>query len=90
MPGWTFQSLIDDRQRIEAYCDDCRFHKRLDLEAMKQHFGPDHPAMAWDLKRILHCPKCGSKNTAFIYGYDSGKPQMIETWGTPSATTPKR
>jgi len=74
---WTFASLIAASMRVEAYCDDCRFHKQLDLAALGDRLGPDHPAMAGDLKTLLHCPKCGSKQTSFIYSRDSGRPELI-------------
>ena len=74
---WTFASLIDGSMQVEANCDDCRFHKRVDLAALRDRLGPDHPAMAGDLKKLLICPQCRSKRISFIYSPDSGRDEMI-------------
>jgi hypothetical protein len=63
---------------VYAYCDDCRFHKPLDLPALAGRLGNDHRAMSPDLRKVLVCPKCGSRRTSFIYSPDRGAPELIE------------
>lgn len=61
--GWTFQSLIDGKMTVTAYCHDaiCNGHSRLPLEKLRDKYGPDAPAMAADLVDRLKCSKCGGK-----------------------------
>jgi hypothetical protein len=74
---------------VHAYCDDCRFHKPLDLPALAEQIGADHRAMSPDLRKVLVCPKCGSKRTSFIYSPNRGQPQIIEgAWSGPPRTGP--
>ena len=75
MPNWTFQSLIDHGMHIEAYCQSsaCNHHSSIDLEMLRDRFGPDAPAMAHDLKPRLKCAKCGGKNIGLIYSPDTSK-----------------
>ena len=89
MNVWTFASLIEARMSVHAYCDDCRFHKPLDLAALAERIGSDRPAMSPDLRSVLVCPKCGSKRTSFIYSPGRGDLQMIEgAWSGPPRTGP--
>ena len=48
--GWTFQSLIDAKMTVTAYCHNSACHHRqpLDLAKLRDRFGPDAPAMADD------------------------------------------
>jgi hypothetical protein len=71
--GWTYQSLIDGRMTVTAHCEVCNHHKVLPLEALCDRFGPDAPAMEWDIRPILRCQNCGSKNVGTIYAPDAEK-----------------
>jgi len=70
---WTFQSLIDGGMHIEAYCQSCNHHSSLDLEKLRDRFGPDAPAMEWDIKPKLKCARCGGKKLGLIYSPDTSK-----------------
>ncbi|TIX28293.1 hypothetical protein [Mesorhizobium sp.] len=71
--GWTYQSLIDGKMTVTAYCHACNHHKVLNLEALRDRFGPEAPAMADDIIPKLKCEKCGSKKVGLIYAPDSNK-----------------
>ncbi|GLS29982.1 hypothetical protein SAMN04488498_104313 [Mesorhizobium albiziae] len=62
--GWTFQSLIDERMKVTAFCldDACRNVRVLPLEELRDRFGPDAPAMRDDILPRLRCDACGGKN----------------------------
>lgn len=74
---WTLGSLIAGSMEVSANCEQCHFRKEVDLVALGERLGPDHPAMAGDLKKLLHCPECRSKRTSFTYSYRSGREEMI-------------
>ena len=44
---WTFQSLIDGKMTVTAYCHNsaCYHSQKLDLAKLRDRFGPDAPAM---------------------------------------------
>lgn len=67
--GWTLQSLIDDGMKVHAYCHvyRCHHNQKLDLEKLRDRFGPDAPAMSDDLVPKLRCAKCGGKKVGLIY-----------------------
>jgi hypothetical protein len=71
--GSTFQSLIDAKMTVTAYChrSACNHHQVLDLEMLRDRFGPDAPAMADDLIPKLRCAKCGGKKVGTIYAPDT-------------------
>ncbi|RUW61139.1 hypothetical protein [Mesorhizobium sp. M7A.F.Ca.US.008.03.1.1] len=73
--GWTFQSLIDGKMQVSAYCNvaACGHTKTLDLEKLRDRFGSDATAMEWDLRPRLRCEKCKSKDVGLIYAPDSSK-----------------
>ena len=75
MAGWTLQSLIDGKMRITAYCQrsECNHHQALDLEKLRDKFGPEMPAMAFDLQPKLRCSKCGGKRIGVTYTPDGDK-----------------
>lgn len=60
--AWTFQSLIDDRMTVTAYCHNpaCNHNATLDLNRMRDRFGPDAPAMSDDIQPMLYCSPCAS------------------------------
>lgn len=64
MASWTIQELINDGMYVTAYCENpqCRHNAELDLEALRDRLGPDHPAMRWDILPKLVCSKCGGRN----------------------------
>ncbi|MER9171226.1 hypothetical protein NKI12_28650 [Mesorhizobium australicum] len=72
---WTFQSLIDGKMAVTAFCNvaACGHSKTLDLEVLRDRFGPDAPAMEWDLRPKLKCEVCGSRDVGLIYAPDSRK-----------------
>ncbi|MER9190520.1 hypothetical protein [Mesorhizobium australicum] len=73
--GWTFQSLIDAKMAVTAFCNvaACGHTKTLNLENLRQRFGPDAPGMEWDLRPRLKCEVCGSRDVGLIYAPDSRK-----------------
>ncbi|WP_027062641.1 hypothetical protein [Mesorhizobium loti] len=73
--GWTLQSLIDAKMSVTAFCNvaACGHTKTLDLECLRDRFGPDTPAMEWDLRPRLKCEVCESKDVGLIYSPDSTK-----------------
>jgi hypothetical protein len=73
--GWTYQSLIDGRMTVTAFCQNsaCHHNQRLDLEALRDRFGPDAPAMEWDIRPKLRCQKCKGKEVGLIYAPDADK-----------------
>ena len=60
---WTLQKLIDGKMTVAEHCHNPRCHhtEKLDLEAIRDRFGPDFPAMADDLLPKLRCSMCGQK-----------------------------
>lgn len=75
MAKWTIQSLIDGKMTVTAYCHavQCGHHQVLDLQKLRDHLGPDAPAMADDLTPKLRCSKCGNKKVGLIYTPDDTK-----------------
>ncbi|MBN9067267.1 MAG: hypothetical protein J0H60_12645 [Rhizobiales bacterium] len=73
--GWTFQRLIDERMMVTAYCHNsaCNHSQRLDLEKLRDRFGPDAPAMHDDIVPKLRCAKCGSKKVDIRLSPDPAK-----------------
>jgi hypothetical protein len=63
--GWTIQGLIDGTMVVTAYCHNpqCHHSQKLDLEGLKAKFGPDAPAMEWDLRPKLRCKRCGNEDS---------------------------
>jgi hypothetical protein len=57
---WTFQSLIDAKMAVTAHCHHapCNHSQMLDLVKLRDRFGPDAPAMEWDIRPKLRCKKC--------------------------------
>ena len=55
--GWTFQGLIDDKMSVTAYCHNpaCHHKQELALAKLRDRFGPDAPAMEWDIRPKLRC-----------------------------------
>ena len=53
--GHTYQSLIDDKMTVTAYCHHpkCHHKQELDLKKLRDRFGPDAPAMEWDIRPKL-------------------------------------
>lgn len=72
-PGWTYQTLIDGKMTVTAYCHGCNHHKVLKLELLRDKFGPDAPAMADDILPKLKCERCGSRKGGLIYAPDGDK-----------------
>ncbi|WP_301004913.1 hypothetical protein, partial [Mesorhizobium sp.] len=69
--GWTLQELIDARMSVTAGYLDCHRHQRLDLSALRDRFGPDAPAMEWDLRPKMKCAVCGGKRITLTYSPDT-------------------
>ena len=71
--GWTFQRLIDEKMKLTACCHHapCNHHQLLDLLKLRDRFGPDAPAMEWDIRPKLKCGKCGGKAVGLIYSPDT-------------------
>lgn len=75
--GWRFQSLIGDQMTVTAYCHNRRYHHKqeLDLAKLRDRFGPDAPAVEWDIRPKLRCKKCEGKNVGLIYTPDTRPPK---------------
>ncbi|WP_245509074.1 hypothetical protein [Mesorhizobium sp. M4B.F.Ca.ET.019.03.1.1] len=71
--GWTFQSLIDAKMTVTAFCHHapCNHSQPLDLPKLRDRFGPDAPAMADDIIPKLKCAKCGGRKVGTIYTPDT-------------------
>jgi len=71
--GWTWQTLIDDKMTVTAFCHHapCNHSQKLDLKALRDRFGPDAPAMEWDILPKLHCTKCGGNRVGLTYTPDT-------------------
>jgi|EndMetStandDraft_8_1072994.scaffolds.fasta_scaffold222322_3 hypothetical protein len=71
--SWTFQSLIDDKMTVTAYCHNaaCHHKQTLNLAKLRDRFGPDAPAMEWDIRPKLHCNKCDGNDVGLIYTSDT-------------------
>ncbi|WP_192177665.1 hypothetical protein [Mesorhizobium amorphae] len=71
--GWTFQTLIDAKMTVRAFCHHapCNHSQVLDLVKLRDRYGPDAPATADDLIPKLKCAKCGSKRVGTIYTPDT-------------------
>jgi hypothetical protein len=64
MAHWTFDKLIKGRETVTAYCETnlCHHSAALDLITLRDRFGGNHSAMAWDINPRLRCTVCGKKN----------------------------
>jgi hypothetical protein len=92
MSHWTFQSLTDEEMTITACChrSACNHHQKLNLEKLRDRFGPDAPAMADDLVPKLKCARCGGRKVGVIYAPDSTKtPNMWDSRGNAYAKAAK-
>ncbi|WP_292174908.1 hypothetical protein [Mesorhizobium sp.] len=71
--GWTFQSLIDAKMTVTAFChwSPCNHSQKLDLAQLRDRYGPDSPAMADDLIPKLKCNRCGGTAVGVIYTPDT-------------------
>lgn len=69
---WTWQSLIDGRMTLTAHCHRpaCAHSQKLDLAKLRDRYGPDAPAMVWDVKPKLKCARCGGTDVGLIYTPD--------------------
>ncbi|RWG54856.1 MAG: hypothetical protein EOQ64_18840 [Mesorhizobium sp.] len=68
---WTLQQLIGGRMTVTVGCLDCNRHQRLDLPALRDRFGPDAPAMEWDLRPRMKCAVCGGRRVTLTYSPDT-------------------
>jgi len=61
--GWTFQTLIDAKMTVRAFCHHapCNRSQLLDLAKLHDRFGPDAPAMTDDITPKLKCTKCDGR-----------------------------
>ncbi|MDX8536001.1 hypothetical protein RFM23_00010 [Mesorhizobium abyssinicae] len=73
--GWTFQSLIDAKMTVTAFCQwsPCNHSQKLDLAQFRDCYGPDSPAMADDLIPRLKCNRCGGTAVGVIYTPDTSR-----------------
>ncbi|WP_292167178.1 hypothetical protein [Mesorhizobium sp.] len=71
--GWTFQSMIDAKMTVTAFChwSPCNHSQKLDLAQLRDRYGPDAPAMADDLISKLKCNRCGGTAVGVIYTPDT-------------------
>ncbi|BAV47451.1 Uncharacterized protein MLTONO_2548 [Mesorhizobium loti] len=67
--GWTFQSLVDSKMTVTAFCSDPAWHHKqvLDLVKLRDRFGPDALAMEWDIRPKLRCKKCNGNDVGLTY-----------------------
>jgi hypothetical protein len=73
MSDWTFQTLLEADMQITAYCRNCVHYKVLDLQALRDKYGPNINAMAWHLAPPLTCSKCGKNKPELRYTPDTNK-----------------
>jgi hypothetical protein len=66
---WTWQTLIDGRMTLTAFCHStaCAHSQKLNLEKLRDKYGPDAPAMEWDIRPKLKCAKCGGTDVGLTY-----------------------
>ncbi|PZV34390.1 hypothetical protein [Mesorhizobium kowhaii] len=71
--NWTFQSLIDSKMTVTASCQNsaCYHSHKLDLTKLRDRFGPDAPAMEWDIRPRLRCNKCNGNDVSLTYTPDT-------------------
>jgi hypothetical protein len=76
--AWTLQSLIDGKMTVTGYCQRsaCNHHQVLNLEKLRDRFGPDFPAMADDLKPKMRCTTCGGDKVGLTYS-PAGNEKMV-------------
>ncbi|WP_245429369.1 hypothetical protein [Mesorhizobium sp. WSM3860] len=74
--GWTLQELVDARMSVTAGCLDCHRHQKLDLQALRDRFGPVAPAMEWDLRPKMKCAACGGKRITLTYSPDTSPKKL--------------
>ncbi|RUX97460.1 hypothetical protein EN935_01700 [Mesorhizobium sp. M7D.F.Ca.US.004.03.1.1] len=70
MAGWTFASLIEHDMKVTAHCLHCNHSQTLDLEALRERYGADAPAMATDLAPRMKCTACKKRAVGFSYTPD--------------------
>ena len=58
--------LIDDDMSLHAWCQSCRHHVDLDLDALGKRLGYEHSTMADELAPKLKCSACGSRKIGLI------------------------
>ncbi|WP_217577304.1 hypothetical protein [Mesorhizobium sp. GbtcB19] len=90
---WTWQSLIDARMTVTAFCHNpaCNHSRKLDLAEQRARFGPDAPAMEWDVRPKLKCARCGGIDVGLIYTPDtSPRGDIVPAWRKGSAQKPPR
>jgi hypothetical protein len=87
--GWTFQSLIDARMEVTEFCHHapCNHSQKLDVVKLRDRFGPDAPAMEWDIRPKLRCAKCGGKKVGLIYTPDTTPNAYGKAKGSYSTTS---
>jgi len=70
---WTWQTLIDGRMTLTAFCHStaCAHSQKLNLEKLRDKYGPDAQAMEWDIRPKLKCAKCGGTDVGLTYTPDT-------------------
>lgn len=70
---WTWQSLIDGRMTLTAFCHDpaCNHSQKLDLVKLRDRYGPDASAMEWDVRPKLKCARCQGRRVGLSYTPDT-------------------
>ena len=71
--GWTFGSLIEGGMQVTVHCLHCHHTQTLDLEELRDRYGPNAPAMATDLAPKMRCTACKKRAVGFSYTPDYKK-----------------
>ena len=64
--------MIANNVRLTAWCNPCRHHDVLDLDALGRQLGFDHSTMHDDLTPRLRCTACGSRDIGLIMRPQTG------------------
>ncbi|TIX01211.1 MAG: hypothetical protein E5V59_05405 [Mesorhizobium sp.] len=70
MAGCTLQSLIDGGTKITVHCAHCSYIQVLDLELLRNRYGPEASAMPADLLPKMRCRNCEGRTIGLSYAPD--------------------
>ena len=67
MAGCTLQLLIDRGAEITMHCAHCSYTQALDLELLRNRYGPEASAMPADLLPKMRCRNCEGRTVGLSY-----------------------
>jgi hypothetical protein len=68
---WTWQTLIEGRMTLTAFCHACNHSQDIDLAKLRDKYGPDASAMRDDVLPKLKCARCESTDIGLTYTPDT-------------------